>query len=111
MGEDYKPPIKPLELIDDDESIEILDNFLNSFIWPGDSGKKVDQIDIILALKSLPEKVDESNLARCELFNFENTSTAIIAFNNNDQDELFKYYDNRNKNRLNKLSKKATKTQ
>ena len=64
-----------------------------------------------MALKSLPEKVDEDNLARCELFNYGNTNTSIIAFNNNDQDELFKYYDNRNKKRLNKLSKKATKTQ
>ena len=93
------------------DQVSLLDDFLSCFIWPGDSGKKIDQIDIILALKSLPEKVDDSNLARCELFNYGNTNTSIIAFNNNDQDELFKYYDNRNKKRLNKLSKKATKTQ
>ena len=55
--------------------------------------------------------MDDSNLDRCELFNFEATNTSIIAFNNNDQDELFKYYDTRNKKRLNKLSKKAKKTQ
>ena len=41
------------------------------------------------------------------MFNFEQTKMSIIAFNNNNQDELFKYYDNRNKCRLNKLSGKA----
>ena len=32
----------------------------------------------------------------------------MIAFQNDDQDELFNYYDNRNKNRLRKIMKKAT---
>jgi hypothetical protein len=47
----------------DEEDSEILEGFLKSFIMGGaDSGSKVDQIDFILALKSLPEKVDTSNL-------------------------------------------------
>jgi hypothetical protein len=108
-GDNYVEKENPRDLIEGEDedkeetAIETLDKFLSCFVWAGDSGKKIDQIDIILALKSLPEKVDESNLARCDLFNFESTSTSIIAFNNNDQDELFKYYDNRNKKRLNKL--------
>ncbi len=32
---------------------------------------------------------------------------SLIAFQNDDQDELFNYYDNRNKNRLKKLQLKA----
>jgi len=34
----------------------------------------------------------------------------LIAFQNDNQDELFKYYDNRNKTRLNKLKSKASIT-
>jgi len=33
---------------------------------------------------------------------------SLIAYQNEDQDELFKFYDNRNKTRLRKLRDKAT---
>jgi hypothetical protein len=64
-----------------------------------------------LTLKALPTKVDESNVKRCELFNFEHTASSLIAFECEDQDLLFKYYDTRNKTRLNKLNKKANNTE
>jgi hypothetical protein len=48
---------------------------------------------------------------RCELFNFEHTASSLIAFECEDQDLLFKYYDTRNKTRLNKLNKKANNTE
>eukprot|EP00349_Pseudokeronopsis_sp_Brazil_P012546 CAMPEP_0202979890 /NCGR_PEP_ID=MMETSP1396-20130829/85924_1 /ASSEMBLY_ACC=CAM_ASM_000872 /TAXON_ID= /ORGANISM="Pseudokeronopsis sp., Strain Brazil" /LENGTH=73 /DNA_ID=CAMNT_0049719531 /DNA_START=734 /DNA_END=955 /DNA_ORIENTATION=- len=35
---------------------------------------------------------------------------SLIAFQNDDQDELFNYYDNRQKTRLRKLNKKAAFT-
>ena len=44
---------------------------------------------------------------RCKLFNFDEVRKSLIAFQNDDQDELFKYYDNRNKSRLHKLNNKA----
>ena len=50
-------------------------------------------------------------MKRCELFNFEHTASSLIAFECEDQDLLFKYYDTRNKTRLNKLNKKATNTE
>ena len=90
-----------------DEEIQLIDDFLESFILQNDSGSKVDQIDIKLTLKSLPKKVNEHNVFKCSLFNFDMTKQSLIAFCNDDQDELFRYYDNRNKTRLNKLHKKA----
>lgn len=47
---------------------------------------------------------------RCLMFNYANTKKSLIAFQNDDQDELFKYYDTRNNTRLKKLGVKATIT-
>lgn len=44
------------------------------------------------------------------MFNYGNTKRALIAFQNDDQDELFKFYDTRNNTRLKKLGVKATIT-
>jgi hypothetical protein len=41
------------------------------------------------------------------LFNFKETAKSLIEFGNTDQDMLFKYFDNKNKTRLNKLNTKA----
>ena len=101
--------INKLEAIPDEEK-ELIDAFLSCFILNSDSGSKVDQIDIKQALKALPKHIDESNLFKCVQFNFEATKTSLISFNNDDQDKLFRYYDSRNKTRLNKLSKKAEVT-
>lgn len=60
-----------------------------------------------LALKALPGHVDENNMNRCVLFSFADVKKSLIAFHNDDQDELFKYYDNKNKTRLHKLNNKA----
>ena len=39
--------------------------------------------------------------------NFNLIQRSLIAFQNDDQDELFEYYDNRNKERLKKITKRA----
>ena len=44
------------------------------------------------------------------MFNFPNMQDAIIASQNEAQDMLFKFYDNRNKNRLRKLLTRAMDT-
>jgi hypothetical protein len=92
------------------EEIALIHDFLRSFRMSSDSGDKDDQIDIKRALKAVPSKVDESNVFMCDLFNFEATNNSLIAFQNDNQDMLFKYYDKRNKTRLNKLNLKATIT-
>ena len=55
----------------------------------------------------MPSKVTENNIEKCELFNFKETAKSLIEFGNTDQDMLFKYFDNKNKSRLNKLNTKA----
>lgn len=56
---------------------------------------------------ALPQYVDENNMNRCVLFNFGEVKKSLISFHNDDQDELFKFYDNKNKTRLRKLYNKA----
>lgn len=92
------------------EELSLINKFLDSFILNTDSGTKVDQIDIKQALKALPNRIDESNLFKCWQYNFKQTKLSLTSFNNDDEDKLFEYYDNRNKSRLNKLNKKAEYT-
>ena len=54
--------------------------------------------------------MDRTSYRRVELFSFKTLQEAIIAFLNADQDELFQFYDSKNKTRLRKLRMKATET-
>lgn len=91
-----------------EEEIQLIEDFLDKFIFVGDSSSTSrEQIDLNLALKSLPLKVDERNIYRIDLMNFNLVQRSLIAFLNDDQDELFQYYDNRSKERLNKMTKRA----
>lgn len=81
--------------------------FLSKLHTPSESASKEKHIDIKLALKAMPNLVDEYNVFRCELINFMGTKSALISFHNSSEDKLFAFFDNRNKSRLNKLSGKA----
>ena len=83
--------------------------FLEKFIFDT-GGKYEDQVDLKLCLKALPVRVDSTSFRRVELFNFKKMQDAIIAHQNNDQDELFQFYDGKNKTRLRKLRMKAQVT-
>lgn len=50
------------------------------------------------------------NLYRVDMIGFGVIQKALIAFQNDDQDELFNYYDNRTKLRLRKLNVNLTTT-
>lgn len=89
-----------------DAETEIVEEIISKFIFETDS-KHTDQVDLSLALKALPARVDEKNCYRVELFNFGGLQKAIISFKNSDQHQLFKFYDNRNKSRLRKLQTRA----
>ena len=91
------------------EEEKIVRDIVNLFTFDTD-GKYQDQVDLNLALKALPVRVDEENCYRVELFQFKNMQSAIIACQNNEQDMLFKFYDSRNKNRLRKLQTRASTT-
>lgn len=100
----------PLDHIPIDE-VNVIQSFLESFILDSDGGSKENQIDVKHAVKAFPGRIDEFNVYRCRgQINFNQTKAAIIANNFDDQDELFKYFDDRNKSRLNKLNKKTNLT-
>lgn len=67
----------------DQEEIDMIDMFLLGLCEPND-GKAVEQIDIKLALKSLPSHVDEMNMHRCLMFNYKATKQALIGYQNDD---------------------------
>jgi hypothetical protein len=64
-------------------------------------------VDLNLALKALPLKVEETNIYRIDLMNFNMVQRSLIGFQNDQQDELFEFYDNRNRQRFRKLVKRA----
>lgn len=86
--------------------MKMIEEFLKRFIFISDLSSK-EAIDLKLTLKSLPSKIDEFNVNRISMLNFNMIQKSSIAFQNDDQDELFRYYDNRSKTRFNKLFKKA----
>lgn len=91
-----------------EEEVQLIEDFLDKFIFVGDSSSTSrEQIDLNLALKALPAKVDEKNIYRIDLMNFNLIQRSLIAFQNDAQDELFQYYDNRSKERLKKITKRA----
>jgi hypothetical protein len=88
--------------------LHLIEDFLDKFIFVTTSSTSKDLIDLNLALKALPIKVEETNIYRIDLINFSLIQKSLIAFQNDDQDELFNYYDNRHKVRQRKMLKKAT---
>ena len=90
---------------------QLVDEFLNKFIFLGEGSSSKSQVDINLALKSLPARIDMNNLYRVDMIGFSIIQKALIAFQNDDQDELFNYYDNRTKVRLRKLNVNITETE
>ena len=85
-----------------EEEVKIVEEIVEKFIFNTDK-KQINQVDLNLALKALPIRVDEKNCYRVNLFSFETRQTSIISFKNSEQDQLFKFYDTRNKARLRKL--------
>ena len=81
------------------EELEIVRNFLSKFVVVSEISSS-DQINLKLALKALPPVVTQNNLFKVELFNFMELQKSLIAFQNDDMDELFNFYDERNKGRF-----------
>ena len=90
-----------------DEEMQLIEEFLDKFVFLTDAGSSKEQIDLNLALKALAVKVELSVLYRIELINFNLMHKSLIGFQNDEMDELYGYYDNRNKMRFNKLFNKA----
>ena len=91
-----------------EEELQLVEDFLDKFVFVSETSTANEQLDLNLALKALPVKVDESNIYRIDLMNFNMVQRSLIAFQNNYQDELFEFYDNRSKQRLRRIIKRAT---
>ena len=64
--------------------LHLIEDFLDKFIFVGDSSTNKDLIDLNLALKALPQKVENFNIYRIELINFNLIQKSLIAFQNDD---------------------------
>lgn len=102
--------ISQFNIIDDDngseslesnfeENLEIIKNYLWKFKLSQDTGSN-DQVNLLHVLRALPKRINNVNISKIDLINFSLVQKSIIGFQNDDQDELFKYYDRRNKNRM-----------
>ena len=89
--------------------MEIVDVFLSQFVFECNEAKN-NIFDVKLALKAVPSKITSMNEFQCQLFNYEFTKSSIIDFQNSETDKLFKYFDDRNMQRLTKLNGKASIT-
>lgn len=99
----------PVSLIPDDE-VQLIDEFLTCFTIEGSA--KEGMIDIKHVMKAFPGRIDEYNVFRCRgSINFDITAQGLISFKFDESDELFKYFDDKNKTRLNKLMKKTENTE
>ena len=57
-----------------------MEDFLDKFVFVSDTSTASEQIDLNLALKALPVKIDESNIYRVDLMNFNIVQRSLIAF-------------------------------
>lgn len=92
------------------QELQMVDEFLNKFIFIAQGTTAKSQIDISLVLKALPARIDMLNLYRIDMIGFSVVQKSLIAFQNDDQDELFIHYDDRTKQRLRKLNVNASET-
>lgn len=52
------------------DEVQLIEEFLDKFVFSTDTSVSREDIDLNLALKALPNKVDESNIYRIDLISF-----------------------------------------
>ena len=57
--------------------------------------------------RAMAQTFTRHNFKRIEMVHFTNVQKALIGFQNDDMDELFNFYDARNKTRFTKLKSKT----
>ncbi len=58
----------------------MIEEFLDKFVFSSDASTSKETIDLNLALKALPTKVDEHNIYRIELISFKIIQKSLIGF-------------------------------
>ena len=87
--------------IPEDEDAEVY-NLLSKFLI-GSESSFLDTIDLVLMMKALPNKIINYNLVQMKLFNFSILQNSLIAFQNADVVNAFEYFDDKNKDRVQKI--------
>ena len=67
-----------------DDEVQLIEEFLDKFVFSSDANTAKETIDLNLALKALPQKIDEFNIYRIDLISFKIIQKALIAFHNDD---------------------------
>lgn len=52
------------------EEIQLIEDFLDKFVFISETSTTKETIDLKLALKALPNKIDSHNIYRIDLINF-----------------------------------------
>ncbi|TNV87722.1 hypothetical protein FGO68_gene8854 [Halteria grandinella] len=84
--------------ITEEEAWEV-DNFISKFTIL-QQNQETMTIDLDLVSKGFPKQVSKHGIKKTQLLNFQKMQRILISFFNDDQDEMFNYYDNRMTRRL-----------
>ena len=82
----------------DDFVFDVLKKFLI-----GTESSFLDSINLILMLKALPSKIVDFNLDQMLKFDFSTLQNSLIASQNAEQVNAFEYFDEKNKDRVQKI--------
>lgn len=90
-----------------DEEAEQLNLFLSKFavIQPN---QETLTIDLDIVVKSFPKVINNITMKKIDLLNFNQMQQVLISFFNDDQDEMFTYFDGRMNGRLEQLKEQTT---
>ncbi|CDW72703.1 UNKNOWN [Stylonychia lemnae] len=107
--EDESQYLKNITAVDE-SLMGIIENFLNRFIFVS-KYQGHNQVNLKLCLSALPSKLTNENFHKIKMINFVKVQMAMVSFQNQKSDQLFTYYDTRNKARIHQLNSQASETQ
>jgi len=97
-------PLDEIEQSILEEEKKLVEEFLDKF--KSDDSKR-GFINVARVLKALPKKFNYDNVVKSDIINMKNMKLSLIAYQNESQDKLFQFYDNRSKSRILSLAKRA----
>lgn len=87
---------------DIEEKAKAVTNFLSRFKMSSDVGSETE-INLHNVIRVLPKQINNINLNKIDLIRFSMIQKSIISFQNDDKDELFKFYNDRSLKRIESL--------
>lgn len=81
-----------------EEAID-LNTFISKFVILKQN-QETNTVDLDLVVKGFPKFINKHTIKKIDLLNFQRMQRVLISFFNDDQDEIFNYYDNRMTRRL-----------